>query len=315
MLWEVPVSATRKFGWAIPFSGGNYVRQLPQWPVREAVARWVERRQAPLVMYFHIWELDSEQPSISAASWLQRLRHYRNLSAMPARVRYFLERYPFTSISDYLSLADEAATKPSATAASVDERVASPSEPVERVDLTVIVPCYNEEASLPYLQKTLRAFGAASRDSLGLQFVFVDDGSVDATWNRLDALFGPESNCKLLRHSENRGIAAAILTGVKHSETDLVAVLDADCTFDPMQLRDMVPMMSDGIAAVSASPFHARGRVQRAGMAACALQGRRVSLPLRSTSPVFELHELFSNLSSHGHRGAQRLQSRLLWCG
>ena len=124
MLWEVPVSATRKFGWAIPFSGGNYVRQLPQWPVWEAVARWVERRQAPLVMYFHIWELDSEQPSISAASWLQRLRHYRNLSAMPARVRYFLERYPFTSISDYLSLADEAATKPSATAASVDERVA-----------------------------------------------------------------------------------------------------------------------------------------------------------------------------------------------
>ncbi len=106
MLWEVPLSATRKFGWAIPFSGGNYIRQLPEWPMREVVARWVERRQAPLVMYFHIWELDTEQPNISAASWLQRLRHYRNLSAMPARVRYFLERYPFTSVNNYLSLAD-----------------------------------------------------------------------------------------------------------------------------------------------------------------------------------------------------------------
>ena len=59
-LWEVPVSAARWMGWAIPFSGGNYVRQFPRWPVREAAARWIERREAPLVMYFHVWEIDAD---------------------------------------------------------------------------------------------------------------------------------------------------------------------------------------------------------------------------------------------------------------
>ena len=260
-LWEVPMSATRKFGWAIPFSGGNYVRQLPEWPVREAVARWVDRRQAPLVMYFHIWELDTEQPSISAASWLQRLRHYRNLSAMPARVRYFLERYPFTSISNYLSLADEVAPQPADPAAGVGEAGASAIETGERTALTVIIPCYNEEASLSYLHKTLAELVETSRASLRLKFIFVDDGSVDATWERLQTLFGGDTDCALVRHADNHGIAAAILTGIKHSKTDLVGVVDADCTFDPMQLKDIVPMMSEDVAAVAASPFHARGRV------------------------------------------------------
>ncbi len=153
------------------------------------------------------------------------------------------------------------AVKPADAPTNVGETVTSPPEFNEQVDLTVVIPCYNEEASLAYLHKTLGAFMDASRGSLRLDFIFVDDGSTDATWNRLKALFGHESNCEFVQHAENLGIAAAILTGVKHGEADLVAVVDADCTFDPMQLMDMVPMMTEGIAAVAASPFHARGRV------------------------------------------------------
>lgn len=263
-LWEVPVSAARLAGFAVPFSGGNYVRQLPEWPVREAVARWTERREGPLVMYFHIWELDTEQPAISAASWVQRLRHYRNLGAMPGRMRYFLERYPFTSISDYLSLADEPAAARAVTAEPRDEApatVTSPGPAQGARELTVVVPCYNEEASLAYLERTLAAFSAAHAHDLRLSFVFVDDGSTDATWDRLEALFGRRPDCTLLRHARNRGIAAAIVTGIAHARTELVAVVDADCTFDPMQLGDMVRQMAPDVAAVAASPFHASGRV------------------------------------------------------
>lgn len=265
-LWEVPVSAARIGGVAVPFSGGNYVRQLPEWPVREAAVRWTERREGPLVMYFHIWELDTEQPNISAASWLQRLRHYRNLAAMPGRMRHFLERYPFTSISDYLSLADEAAPLPAATTAGgaddVPAHVPSQPGPAEGArDLTVVVPCYNEEASLAYLDRTLAAFAEAHRAALRLRFVFVDDGSTDATWDRLETLFGRRRDCTLLRHARNRGIAAAIVTGIARAESELVAVVDADCTFDPMQLGEMVRLMGPDVAAVAASPFHASGRV------------------------------------------------------
>ena len=262
-LWEVPASATGKFGWAVPFSGGNYIRQLPAWPIREAVARWVERRRGPLVMYFHVWELDPEQPNISAASWLQHIRHYRNLASMPKRVRYFLERYPFTTISDYLNLGEGSIGEPRPAMADAQPTIPVATTPSfgSQVPLAIVIPCYNEEASLEYLRKTLANFSTASARSLRPQFVFVDDGSSDSTWCKLESLFGTRADCTLIQHGKNEGIAAAILTGIKQATTELVAVVDADCTFDPMQLNKMVPMMTDEVAVVAASPFHSRGTI------------------------------------------------------
>lgn len=261
-LWEVPASASSRFGWAIPFSGGNYVRQLPKWLTREAAARWVERRKAPLVMYFHIWELDANQPTISAASWLQRMRHYRNLPAMPARIEYFLERYPFTSIVRYLDLEPAAHARAAVRDVSpaLDVNVATAKQHAV-TSLTIVVPCYNEEAALAYLHRTLMNFIAVTNLTLKPNFVFVDDGSSDTTWEKLQTLFGSRDDCVLRRHPANRGIAAAIITGFEAATSDLVAVIDADCTFDPLQLAEMVPMLVDDVAVVAASPLHAGGRI------------------------------------------------------
>lgn len=261
-LWEVPASASSRFGWAIPFSGGNYVRQLPKWLTREAAARWVERRKAPLVMYFHIWELDANQPTISAASWLQRMRHYRNLPAMPARIEYFLERYPFTSIVRYLDLEPAAHARAAMREASpaLDVNVATAQQDTV-TSLTIVVPCYNEEAALAYLHRTLMNFIAVTKPAITPNFVFVDDGSTDTTWEKLRTLFGSREDCVLCRHPVNRGIAAAIVTGFEAATSDLVAVIDADCTFDPLQLAEMVPMLVDDVAVVAASPLHAGGRI------------------------------------------------------
>lgn len=264
-LWEVPASASTQFGWAIPFSGGNYVRQLPNWLTREATARWVERRKAPLVMYFHIWELDANQPTINAASWLQRMRHYRNLPGMPARIEYFLERYPFTSVVRYLELEPAVHTargERDVTDSRVAELAAASEAPnATATSLTIVVPCYNEEAALPYLHKTLMNFITVTEAAIVPNFVFVDDGSSDTTWEKLHALFGSRDDCVLKRHTVNRGIAAAIVTGIDVASSDLVAVIDADCTFDPLQLTEMVPMLVDDVAVVAASPLHAMGRI------------------------------------------------------
>ncbi len=261
-IWEVPASSLRKFGWAVPFSGGNYIRQLPAWAVREAVARWVERREAPLVMYFHVWELDSTQPTISAASRLQKIRHYRNIGKMPERVRYFLQKYPFTSIRNYLDITRVPIPAPARVR--FPEPAQTPSNchgDPPRIALTIVIPCYNEEASLDYLARTLASFAENSHAKLQVSFVLVDDGSTDGTWAKLEALFGKSETVKLVRHVENQGIAAAILTGAEFATTDFVAVIDADCTFDPMQLNAMIELMEDGVAAVSASPFHSKGSV------------------------------------------------------
>ena len=58
----------------------------------------------PLVCYFHIWELDPEQPGISAVSALEHMRQYRNLRLMSDRIRYYLNRYRFGPIAEYLEL-------------------------------------------------------------------------------------------------------------------------------------------------------------------------------------------------------------------
>ena len=112
----------------------------------------------------------------------------------------------------------------------------APSHDVEPSDITIVVPCYNEEASLKYLHETLRSFATSVTNLLRPNFVFVDDGSEDTTWEKLRAYFGDQVDCKLVRHQQNRGIAAAIITGLSNATSDLVAVIDADCTFDPMQL-------------------------------------------------------------------------------
>ena len=262
-IWAVPVSATKLCGWAVPLSGGNYLRQLPVWLTREAAARWIERRDAPLVMYFHLWELDAEQPLINAANWVQRLRHYRNLADMPRRVATFLERYPFTSIRSYLDLRAAAIDRTFRTAlpAHAPPTNMPTASAAPRLALTVVIPCYNEEASLAYLANTLDRFSAAAIERLDLNFVFVNDGSRDTTATKLDEIFGGRPDCAIVHHPVNRGIAAAIITGFAHATTDFVAVLDADCTFDPLQLVDMAAMLAPGIDVVGASPLHPDGNI------------------------------------------------------
>ncbi|HTO54908.1 MAG TPA: glycosyltransferase family 2 protein, partial [Myxococcota bacterium] len=68
-------------------------------------------------------------------------------------------------------------------------------------------------------------------------------------------------DCRLIRHARNAGVAAAILTGIRNADTEVVCSIDCDCTYDPLQLRDLIPMLQDDVALVTASPYHSSGRV------------------------------------------------------
>ena len=104
-LWELPVSSVSVLGFAFPIAGGNWMRQLPAALVRRAVAHCDRTASGvPLVFYFHSWELDPEQPRIAAASPVARLRHYRNLHRMPARLRDQLAERRFVSVREWLDV-------------------------------------------------------------------------------------------------------------------------------------------------------------------------------------------------------------------
>ncbi len=133
-IWEFPRSSYRLLGLDIPIAGGNYFRQFPQWLVKRAVAAWHRRVEAPFVMYFHVWELDPEQPKINAVSFLQRIRHYRNLDKMERVLEDYFGAYSFTGIADYLGLdTQRSAAESSRLAPRVGELSRSDSTtPVER---------------------------------------------------------------------------------------------------------------------------------------------------------------------------------------
>ncbi|ETX02071.1 MAG: hypothetical protein ETSY1_04915 [Candidatus Entotheonella factor] len=270
VLWEFPFATWHGLGWPLPIAGGNYFRQLPHTLVKRAVAAWHRRYDAPFVMYFHVWELDAQQPRIAGASRLSRLRHYRNLDKMTWVLKDYFQHYRFGSIADYLGLdrrlaggAEDAGHQAPAPARPV--RLGSPGAALgdvpAGVPVSVVVPCFNEAPVLPYLARTLQQVEAALAPAYTLRFLFVDDGSTDATWSCLQALFGDRANCEVLRHEVNLGIAAGIMTGLRHATTDIVASIDCDCSYDPGDLQKLLPLLTDGVAMVTASPYHPQGDV------------------------------------------------------
>jgi polysaccharide deacetylase family protein (PEP-CTERM system associated) len=262
-IWEVPVSSAKILGLQVPVAGGNYFRQFPRPFVRRAVADWHRNNGAPFVMYFHTWELDPEQPRISSAPFHASVRQYRNLRRMEPMIREYLGKYSFQGVADHLGLRHEAELPPPRyVTPPVRLAELASSDQVARTSVSVVVPCYNEELALQYLSNTLREVGKMLEASYSLEFIFVNDGSRDRTREILQKLFGGKPNCVIVHCERNRGVAAAILTGMRRASSDIVCSIDCDCTYDPRELRQMIPLLTTGVDLVTASPYHPQGAVK-----------------------------------------------------
>jgi polysaccharide deacetylase family protein (PEP-CTERM system associated) len=273
---EYPLSSCGPDGFLIPAAGGNYLRQFPQGLMQHAIAHWDGKYMSPFNMYFHVWELDPRFPQIAGASLLTRIRQYRNLRKMPDLLRYYFERYSFGSIAGKMGTqqlpAETTTAEPQklATVTSIHERQDFPSTLVAgglrfdsgvREQATVVVPCFNEESVLPYLCATLQELKGELDHSYDLYFIFVDDDSSDQTWHRLIDLFGNDPSCQLVKHATNQGVAETIMTGIRAARTEIVCSIDCDCSYDPRQLKDMLPLLGDEVSLVTASPYHPLGVV------------------------------------------------------
>jgi polysaccharide deacetylase family protein (PEP-CTERM system associated) len=266
-IWEFPPSSADVLGYRIPIAGGNYFRQLPAPLLRRAVAKWDRSFDAPFVMYFHTWELDPDQPRIRAAPIYQRVRHYRNLGRMETILREYFGRYRFESIAQRLGVDTESHQ---GNGRSVEPlKVFAPAAATHvgsavtgAMPVSVVVPCYNEEAVLQYLANTLDQVADRLRDRYHLTFIFVNDGSSDGTAVALRRNFGRRPDCVIVDHGVNRGVSAAILSGIRRAETEVVCSIDCDCTYDPQELGAMIPLLTDGVDLVTASPYHRHGGVR-----------------------------------------------------
>ena len=134
------------------------------------------------------------------------------------------------------------------------------SEENAHVNVSVVIPCFNEADGIAYTCERLRAFQGAMSKADTVEFVFVDDGSTDGTSERIRQ----EANgldFRLLRHAENCGLTAALQTGFESCSGEEIVTLDCDCTYDPLQLPGLLNVLREGNDLVTGSPYHPNGEV------------------------------------------------------
>ncbi len=104
--------------------------------------------------------------------------------------------------------------------------------------ISIVVPCYNEEESLPYFyDEALKQIN--KMDYVDFELIFIDDGSKDNTINILRELRKKDNRVRYISFSRNFGKEAAMYAGLKESTGDFVAIMDADLQDPPSLLEEM----------------------------------------------------------------------------
>ena len=122
------------------------------------------------------------------------------------------------------------------------------------MDLSVIIPLYNERESLP----ELHAWIESSLKGFSHEVIFVDDGSTDGSWDVVRELASQAgSGVKGIRFRRNYGKSAALYEGFAAAEGDIVVTMDADLQDSPEEIPEMVRMIrEEGFDLVSGWKQH-----------------------------------------------------------
>lgn len=132
------------------------------------------------------------------------------------------------------------------------------------MDLSIIVPCYNEKENVPKLRQEFCPIVAELSDYYQLEVVFVDDGSTDGTLQALRDAFDNQDEPGLFqfeRHQVNRGLGAALRTGFAAARGQVLVTTDSDGTYQFSSISALLSYLTTDIDIVTASPYHPAGRV------------------------------------------------------
>lgn len=140
--------------------------------------------------------------------------------------------------------------------------------------LSIIVPCYNEVENIPKLHSELlpvieelitNEWNYDPKKIHVAELIFVDDGSRDETYSRLEEYFSsfskPEITCKLIKHESNLGLGAAIRTGFSNAEGDIIVTVDSDGTYKFSEIPNLLSFLTPEVDIITASPYHPEGDV------------------------------------------------------
>ena len=123
------------------------------------------------------------------------------------------------------------------------------------MDLSIIIPLFNEEESLPELTGWITR--TISRENWEYEIIMVDDGSRDGSWDAITRLAAKDSHIHGIRFRRNYGKSAALYHGFKAAKGNVVVTMDADLQDSPEEIPEMYRMITeDGWDIVSGWKQH-----------------------------------------------------------
>ena len=123
----------------------------------------------------------------------------------------------------------------------------------KKVNLSIVIPCYNEERTL---KKCVEKVLEIADDQLAIELIIVDDCSQDKSLQIATELEKLHPKITVLRHNRNAGKGAALRTGFKEATGDYIAVQDADLEYDPCDLKKLIgPLVKNQADVVLGSRF------------------------------------------------------------
>lgn len=112
------------------------------------------------------------------------------------------------------------------------------------LDISIVVPLYNEDESLPELMAWIDK--VCTENNFAYEVIMVDDGSKDNSWQVLETLVQKYSSLRGIRFQRNYGKSAALNEGFKAAKGDVVFTMDADLQDSPDEIPEMYAMIKSG---------------------------------------------------------------------
>lgn len=125
--------------------------------------------------------------------------------------------------------------------------------------LSIISYCYNEK---PVVEKLIEGFKGVSKRLQGnyeVEFIFVDDGSTDGTYDKLLKLSKKLPNSIVVKNKVNKGIGGALKKGFSVATGDFVVTFPGEFAFDPDKIPDLLEVLKDDADIVIGSYHHPKG--------------------------------------------------------
>jgi len=114
---------------------------------------------------------------------------------------------------------------------------------MSKTELSVIVPVFNEEESIPELTEWI--FRVVAEHNISTEVLLIDDGSTDSSWKIIEQLSDRDKRIKGYRFNRNYGKSAALQTGFSYANGEVVVTLDADLQDSPDEIPELVRLVKE----------------------------------------------------------------------